>query len=268
MKPLVLVAAWLLASLSGPAQAATAAASPACDAAWQREVQARLGGDHGPDLGSAEWQAAVSHQLGLGAEPARGSTAWCARVHKALEAARRAPVCRLRIAPGSIEGLTCRRAGLATLDLRLAALYDQARQRAIREHPPRLAAEQRGWQRGRNDCWKAGEGDDPRAACVDESYRRRILELQTRYRLVPVDFTARWRCDDGSEVVVHGFNTTEPPSLVAERGDETSLMSQQPAASGARYVGRNESLWEHQGEARVVWGWQAPEIRCRKSPGS
>jgi hypothetical protein len=43
-------------------------------------------------------------------------------------------------------------------------------------------------------------------------------------------------------------------------------MYQQAAASGARYVGRNESLWEHQGEAVIQWGYGAPELSCRKQP--
>ncbi|MNW23179.1 Membrane-bound lysozyme-inhibitor of c-type lysozyme [compost metagenome] len=54
--------------------------------------------------------------------------------------------------------------------------------------------------------------------------------------------------------------------MIAERGDEVSLMYSQPAASGARYQGRNESFWEHQGEARVTWGYGAPEMTCRKAP--
>ena len=33
-------------------------------------------------------------------------------------------------------------------------------------------------------------------------------------------------------------------------------------ASGARYQGQNESLWEHHGEAIVVWGYQEPEMHC------
>ena len=36
----------------------------------------------------------------------------------------------------------------------------------------------------------------------------------------------------------------------------------QPSASGARYQGGNESLWEHQGAARIVWGFGAAEMRC------
>jgi uncharacterized protein len=164
----------------------------------------------------------------------------------------------------------CQRAGLARLDARIAEAYAAAQRRAVNEHPPVLAAEQQGWRRERHDCWKAGPDPssaadtEARVACVRESSQRRLLELQARYRLVPASASARWRCDDRSEVVVHFFNTTEPPSLIAERGDQTSLMTQQAAASGSRYAGRNESYWEHQGEARVVWGWQAAELRCTK----
>ncbi|MFG6432770.1 MliC family protein [Roseateles sp. LYH14W] len=248
------------------------AAAPTCDARWQRDVQARLGGDgHGPDLGSAEWQGAVEHQLGLRDANDRGGPAWCQRVQQALDEARRAPTCRTRQVRGDVEELVCQRAGLARLDARVAEAYAAARRKAQNERPPVLAAEQRGWRRERHDCWKAGPDAasaadiEARVACVRESSQRRLLELQARYRLVPVSATARWRCDDGSEVVANFFSATEPPSLIAERGDQTSLMTQQPAASGSRYTGRNESYWEHQGEARVIWGWQSAELRCTKA---
>jgi membrane-bound inhibitor of C-type lysozyme len=39
-------------------------------------------------------------------------------------------------------------------------------------------------------------------------------------------------------------------------------MTSEVAASGAKYVGRNESLWERQGEATVVWGYGAKPMRC------
>lgn len=247
------------------------AAPPTCDAAWQRSVQQRLVVDsHGPDLGSPEWQGAVEHQLALRDMPERGSRTWCERVQQALDLARRAPTCRLRMAQGTVEHLVCQRAGLALLDARVAEAYAAARRKATHEHPPVLAAEQRGWQRGRHDCWKAAPDVtsatdlEARAACVRESSMRRLLELQARYRLVPASASTRWQCSDGSEVRVTWFQATEPPSLIAERGDQTSLMTQEPAASGTRYQGRNESFWEHQGEARVVWGWQAPELRCRQ----
>lgn len=30
--------------------------------------------------------------------------------------------------------------------------------------------------------------------------------------------------------------------------------------------GRNETFWDHQSEATVVWGYNAPEMRCVRKP--
>jgi uncharacterized protein len=161
--------------------------------------------------------------------------------------------------------LICADSELGALDRTMAVVYAAALRKATNEHPPVLKAEQRGWVKGRNDCWKA----EDRQKCVSESYRLRIVELQARYRLVPVSANATFFCDgDPRNVVVVDFFQTDPPSLIAERGDSVSLMFQQPAASGTRYQGRNESFWEHQGEATVVWGYGAPEMRCMKQPES
>ncbi|GAB3395330.1 hypothetical protein GCM10027514_42580 [Azotobacter armeniacus] len=102
---------------------------------------------------------------------------------------------------------------------------------------------------------------------MQDNYQLRIAELQARYRLVPGSGPFTFACDDqpGSEVIATFF-PTEPPILNAERGDSVSLMYLQPSGSGARYQGRNESFWEHQGEAMVTWGYGAPEMRCRKAP--
>lgn len=77
----------------------------------------------------------------------------------------------------------------------------------------------------------------------------------------------RFQCGarPADEVVVIFFRT-DPPTLIAERGDGVVLMYQQPSGSGARYQGRNETFWEHQGEASITWGVEAPELRCRKVP--
>lgn len=166
--------------------------------------------------------------------------------------------CR-RAGGGSVVRLICSDAELAAMDRQVAAVYAQALKKARNQRPPVLKAEQRGWIKGRDDCWKA---TDVRA-CVRDAYVQRTVELQARYRLVASTGPFTWVCDGDprNEVLVTHFST-EPASLIAERGDQSSLMVQQPAASGARYGGRNESLWEHQGEATVVWGYQAPELRC------
>ncbi len=165
-----------------------------------------------------------------------------------------------KVRAGSIEALVCEDSDLSALDRRLAAVYAAASAKAANEHPPVLKAEQRGWVKGRDECWKR----DDRHACARDAYQRRIAELQARYRLVeavgPVSFT----CDGtAANVVVVTFFRTDPPTLIAERGDSMSLMFLQPSGSGTRYQGRNESFWEHQGEATIVWGHDAPQMRCR-----
>jgi hypothetical protein len=62
------------------------------------------------------------------------------------------------------------------------------------------------------------------------------------------------------------FFPTDPPTLYAERGDSVSLMFLAPSGSGAKHQGRNTAFWEHQGEAKITWGYGAPEMRCKKLP--
>ena len=249
---------------------AAAAASPAlCSPAWTQSiaklVQTDDGKGHGPDVGSDEWKSVVEFRLGVRDTkgfPARDSEAWCQRIEQ-LAGTPQKPAYDCSKRSGSVELMVCRNEELAALDRRMAGIYAAALRKAKNEHPPVLRAEQRGWVKGRNDCWK---GKDVRA-CVKDSYVHRIAELQARYRLVGFTGPVRWACNGNprDELIVTFFKT-DPTTLIAERGDSTSLMYQQPAASGTKYVGRNESFWEHQGEATVVWGYGAPEMRCRVSP--
>jgi uncharacterized protein len=160
---------------------------------------------------------------------------------------------------GSIEEMVCTDSALAALDRKLARVYAEAARKATNEHPPVLKVAQRGWVKGRDDCWK----DDDRRPCVEASYIRRIAELQASYRLVPATGPVFYACDGqaANEVVVTFFKT-DPPVPIAERGDSVSLMFAEPAGSGATYAGRNESFREHQGEARVIWGFGAPAMSC------
>ena len=167
-----------------------------------------------------------------------------------------------KVEAGSIEALICADEGLAALDRVMAGVYRQASERATNEHPPVLRAEQRGWIKGRNDCWKS---DDVRA-CVETSYRLRIAELQARYRLVEFTGPVFYACDgDPRNEIVVTFFPTDPPTLVAERGDSVSLMYLEPSASGSKYRGRNETLWVKGAEALITWGYEAPEMRCTQA---
>ena len=165
-------------------------------------------------------------------------------------------------AAGSIEQMICKDDVLSTMDHKMAEVYAAATKNAVNEHPPLLKAEQHGWIKGRNDCWKS---EDERK-CVEENYRRRIAELQARYRLIPANGPVFYTCDgDPRNEVVVTFFETDPPTLIVERGDQVSIMYLEPSGSGSKYQGQNESLWEHQGEAMIVWGYGSPEMRCSKT---
>lgn len=166
----------------------------------------------------------------------------------------------------SVEETICQDEELSGLDRRLADVYEAASKKGADEQPSVLRAEQRGWIKGRNDCWKSADQRN----CVRDIYQRRIAELQATYRLVPETGPITYQCSGdngggllGDELVVTFFET-DPPTLIAERGDSVSLMFLEPSASGARYQGRNETFWEHQGEATATWGFEAPEMKCSR----
>lgn len=164
-------------------------------------------------------------------------------------------------ASGSVESLICSDAELAALDREMASVYAAALRKAGNEHPPVLKAQQRGWIKGRNDCWKSND----LRQCVVDLYKLRRVELQAQYRLVPVAASARYVCDgDPRKEVIVNFFQTDPPSLIAVGGDSVSLMLQQTVAHGAHYQGRNESFRAYGGTVTVVWGYGAPEMRCQK----
>lgn len=165
-------------------------------------------------------------------------------------------------AASSIEEMICNDSGLAELDRKLADVYSEALRKTPKGQSATLKAEQRGWIKGRNDCWKKAD----KRACVEEEYKRRIAELQARYNLASSTSPTVFTCDgqQGNELVATFFQT-DPPTLIAEYGGNISLMHLQPAASGAKYQGRNEVFWEHHGEALVTWGYGAPDMRCKKA---
>ena len=165
-----------------------------------------------------------------------------------------------KVEAGSIEQMVCDDEELATLDRSLAEVYTAAQAKTGAENTTNLRTEQRGWIKGRNDCWKSV---DPRL-CVATEYRLRIAELQAQYGLVEGIGPIQYRCDgnDGKPIVVHYFHT-DPPTAWAEYGDDKAILYRQPTGSGAKYEGRNISLWEHHGEATIVWGYGAPQWQCR-----
>jgi uncharacterized protein len=258
-----------------------------CSDSWYRFIDDMVttsdNQGHGPDIGSDEWKSVIEFKLGIRNQPNlpdRDSEAWCRQIDRIVldkdseSVENQESLNEKMMATGpsydcdkvevnSIEDMICKDGDLSALDRKLAIIYTAAAKKATNEHPPVLKAEQRGWIKGRNDCWKA----DDQYACVQGEYRLRIAELEARYGLVQGNGPFRFICEENpaNEVIVTFF-PTEPPTLIAERGDRVSLMYLQPSGSGTKYQGRNETFWEHQGEATITWGYGAPQMRCKKTP--
>lgn len=157
---------------------------------------------------------------------------------------------------GTVDQLICSDQKLLKQDQQLAEVYQQALLKAANEKPPLLKAEQRGWVKGKADCWK----EDDKKACASTLYIQRIAELQARYELMPASKKLLLSCDNNpaNEISLRYYPTT-PATLIADYGDQVSLMYQQPDQS---YVGRNEKLSEQNGIFTVQWGYEAPLQRC------
>jgi uncharacterized protein len=69
-----------------------------------------------------------------------------------------------------IEELICVNEELAELDVSLNNLYKTVLKNTPAQAQKRLKAEQIGWVKGRNDCWKA----DDKVACTRSAYQERI----------------------------------------------------------------------------------------------
>lgn len=158
---------------------------------------------------------------------------------------------------GTIDKLICSDPELLKQDQQLAKVYQQALTKAVNEKPPLLKAEQRGWIKGKAECWK----EEDKKACASTLYTQRIAELQARYELLPASKKLLLGCDSNpaNEVSLRYYPTT-PATLIADYGDQVSLMYQQTDQS---YVGRNEKLSEQNGVFTVQWGYEAPLMSCK-----
>lgn len=82
-----------------------------------------------------------------------------------------------KVEKNSSEGLICNSDELMDLDRELAVVYKKALAKASKDDM--LKAYQKGWIKGRNDCWKA----EDEKVCMLDQYQLRIKELKEKYGL-------------------------------------------------------------------------------------
>lgn len=163
----------------------------------------------------------------------------------------------------TVEKLICKDAALAALDRKLAEAYKAATAKAEGAAASTLTATQRGWIKGRNDCWK----DADVAVCAAKAYQQRIAELQAGFSLLDPVGSARYDCPGAPPAEASAsFFATEPPTAAVTFQGATQVMFAMPSGSGTRYAGGNSQLWEHQGVAMIRWNAGKRELRCPKRP--
>ena len=167
-------------------------------------------------------------------------------------------------------------AGLAALDQGLQQAYRQALAQARGPARQALVVEQRGWARGRADCWKAdGQTtwitahwtEDTVLGCARAQTRLRTAELQALWRLRP-PHTVAHACQGqaANELVVNAFDT-DPPALRVECGDRVATLWQVGAPEVGLFEGANVSLRRQGAGWLVDWldtrSGQTESLECR-----
>ncbi|MEE4380206.1 MAG: MliC family protein [Candidatus Competibacteraceae bacterium] len=152
-------------------------------------------------------------------------------------------------AEGEVEKMICKNAELATLDQQLAEVYKAALEKAPKDELKTLKAFQRGWVKGRNDCWKAQDVNN----CVLFSYESRITELQIAYGDFVVPEPVNYSCEGGDSITAIFYKDTQLPAAVLTRIPNQVVAMLNPSASGSKYEGQNVTFWTKGDDAMVTW---------------
>lgn len=170
-------------------------------------------------------------------------------------------------AHSAAEQLVCQDAGLAALDNELAALYPKAMSQMSAEQQKTEKAIQRGWIKGRNDCWKAKD----LRQCVEESYQLRITELQIKGGQLRVPSPVDYQCANNVTLSTYFYNEAKRPAAMinlSEGNNQQQVLAYQtPSASGARYEGQNLTLFTKGSDARLE-RYGEPTLSCKDLPGN
>lgn len=177
-------------------------------------------------------------------------------------------------ATGQVQKLICSDAGLAARDRELDAAFKAASARAQGQTARDLRASQRGWIKGRDECWKATSTTWITASwtvntvkdCVEAQYRLRTSELQAVWRLQPPR-TVAYACQNNpANEVIANFFATDPATIRLERGDRTVTLWRVGEDRLGRFEGRNVALTQAADALEISWlntdSGQTEQLRC------
>ncbi|MFC3093435.1 hypothetical protein DRW07_04325 [Alteromonas sediminis] len=131
----------------------------------EHAIQSGDGHGHGPNIGSDEWKSTIEFKLGVTPqekELALHTANWCEFIESRIaqsnaNTTRSLPSFDCTKTKRRVEELICKSHQLEELDVKLAYFYKAATAKASdnAQHLKYLQAEQRGWLKGRDECWKA-----------------------------------------------------------------------------------------------------------------
>lgn len=165
----------------------------------------------------------------------------------------------------SVETLICGDSELTELDKMLAGVFKQATAIDAKVVKGTLPAEQRGWIKGRDDCWK----ESNLRGCVKDAYLRRTAELQAKYKLLSPVSTISYVCENNpSHELLVSYFATQQRTAVVEHGDGIFYLFED---SKDHYQGRNETLTVKEESVTFVPAYEAAPLNCvsqlpRKKP--
>ena len=148
-----------------------------------------------------------------------------------------APAFNCQTAGSQVEKLICGDKRLSALDQQLAKTYEAAigvlaKSADGKKATHLLRSIQRGWIKGRNECWKSAD----MAKCTADSYRRQIAELQARYMLRKPRRILSYFCrgNRADEITAYFFDG-EYAAVRLERGDTIAVGIPDRSKTGKLY---------------------------------
>lgn len=142
-------------------------------------------------------------------------------------------------AESDAENAVCASEALAELDVETARLYQLAVAGVSGARLDELKAMQRGWIKGRDECWKSSLD---LSTCVANEYAFRIMDLRTGYANARSDDASGISlgpkvldCDGFDAAVGVVFVNGQAPMAVLKWRDRAVALSGVPSGSGAKY---------------------------------
>jgi uncharacterized protein len=163
------------------------------------------------------------------------------------------------------EELVCSDAELAALDRRLQSRFEAAVAAAEARRPDALAdlrAMQRGWVKGRDDCWKGSDF----MGCVEFAYLHREAQLVAEWTLEEPTSVATYFCEGGSTVRASFFATELPSVRLERREDQDVAIELDPHSADASYVSDRGSSLRREGDGASIQWLAGPEEMCWLEP--